>query len=168
MKKIKVELTLKEWAEKRLQISISLDVPVDEKIDNLIEQCGFVLKEEAENTQMEDGVKDIMSAPFNVLDAINSLVPSPEEKTDKIPTDKVEAVKYFLNQLPDGYKERALAQVDEENIKTWETTAINIVDAVMFFNKWHKTKESNAFWLYVHGHYENPVKYPTLPPLPKD
>ena len=141
MKQIKVPLTPKEWAEKRLQLLIDWNNDATNyELDSFIERCGFYLLEEIK----------------------------PETKPDEIPTDKVEAVKYFLNQLPSGYRERALAQVDEENIKTRYTTAINILDAVIFFNTWHKTKEGTTFWLYVHDHYKSPTDYPTLPPLPNE
>ena len=141
MKKIKVELTPREWAEKRFKIVIAnltnpeIHIPED-AIDEFISVCGFVLKEEA-------------------------------DEQPEIPTDKVEAVKYFLNQLPDGYRERALAQVDEERVNS-RSIVKDVVTSIDCFNIWDRTKEGSKFWERVFDHYSNPTKYPTLPPLPKE
>lgn len=55
MKQIKVELTPREWAEKRLQLAASFQI---ENIDFVIEQCGFVLKEEANEKLDEPTTKE--------------------------------------------------------------------------------------------------------------
>ena len=48
MKQIKVELSPREWAEKRLQLYCSFShQPSVEILDKAIETCGFVLKEQA-------------------------------------------------------------------------------------------------------------------------
>jgi len=140
MKQIKVPLSPKEWAEKRLQLYASFThQPSVDVLDNAIEKCGFYLLEEIKR----------------------------ETKPDEVPTDKVEAVKYFLNQLPDGYRERALAQVNEERVNNY-VLATSIDYAISTFRLWGETKEGVDFWMDVHQHYSTPDKYPTLPPLPDD
>ena len=139
MKQIKVELTPREWAEKRLQLYCSFNhQPSVEILDKAIETCGFVLKDESET------------------------------KPNKIPTNKVEAVKYFLNQLPEGYRERALAQVNDEVEINRCPLANSISDALMYFSIWSETKECGNFWQLVRNHYLNSTEHPTLPPLPNE
>lgn len=137
MKQIKVPLTPKEWAEKRLQLYAFNHQPSVDVLDNAIEKCGFYLLEE------------------------------PETKPDEVLVDKVEAVKYFLNQLPDGYRERALAQVDERVINARKKTT-SIVGAIDCFAIWDETNEGDDFWVAVQCHYQFPQAFPTLPPLPNE
>lgn len=144
MKKIKVHLTPKEWAEKRFSLLIAdISNPDtfigEDAMDDYIEQCGFYLLEETQS----------------------------ETKPDEVPTDKVEAVKYFLNQLPDGYRERALAQVDERRIKNMPL-ASDLSEALFCFSRWDDTKEGDGFWHQVYNHYQYPNQYPTLPLLPNE
>ena len=142
MKQIKVPLTHREWAEKRLQLTChSYELTYHpERFDSLLETCGFYLVEDEEQ---------------------------PETKPNEIPTDKVEAVKYFLNQLPDGYRERALAQVDKKRIKSYHKP-VEIVTALTVFAVWKDTKEGEDFWNAVDNHYRFLNEYPTLPPLPNE
>ena len=85
--------------------------------------------------------------------------PQPSE----IPTDKDEALRYYLNELPEGYRERALIQV-----KNVTALVDSIIDAIREFRDWTETKEGRQFWSQVYRHYLNPNKFPTLPPLPND
>lgn len=147
MKQIKVPLTPREWAEKRFSLLIAdISNPNtfigEDAMDDYIEQCGFCLLEEPET-------KPEQSQP------------------SEPPTDKVEAVKYFLNQLPHGYKERALAQVDEDRVNLRDIVK-DIARSIDCFNIWDKTKEGAKFWGTVYNHYFTPTIYPTLPPLPND
>jgi hypothetical protein len=117
------------------------------------DSCGFI------------AVQDDLNAIVNLCRPIIAHLDKPETKPDEIPTDKVEAVKYFLNQLPSGYKERALAQVDESFV---EVEPDNIGGAISFFKDWSETNEGTQFWMLVWNHYENPTDFPTLPPLPNE
>lgn len=74
-------------------------------------------------------------------------------------------IKEWLMELPDGYRERALSQADEEALKSKEPS---LFDAVCGFQLWHTpmTKEGDDFWFAVKSwaiDNNNP-----LPPLPKD
>lgn len=144
MKQIKVYITAEQWAEKRLQLMCSSYIMTNGTtsnwLDQHIEQCGFVLIEEKKPEQ-----------------------PQPNE----IPTDKVEAVKYFLNQLPEGYKQRALGQVDEKRVKSAHGFAKNFAEALWFFADWEKTKEGDPFWRKLFMHYDKPTSN-RLPPLQND
>ena len=194
MKKIKVELTPREWAEKRLQLILnSYEFNYQpERFDSLLETCGFVLKEEADeqpeyevitkpqgcidgyaplskpNYKSKDGTIK-MGVKLDSSGAGGYFAPCgdlPEPITEQIPTDKVEAVKYFLNQLPDGYRQRALAQVHEKRVNS-RPIVQDITTSIDCFNIWDRTKEGVKFWNIVYRHYLNPTEYPTLPPLPE-
>lgn len=156
MKQIKVYITAEQWAEKRLQLAGKFK---PENIDRVIEQCGFKLIEETKPDFKRCGEED-------------NLCKCKSEKecgySPEIPTDKVEAVKYFLNQLPSGYKERALAQVDERRVKKVGGEIKNIVEALYFFCEWADTNEGEMFWREVAQHYFRPATTPMLPSLPND
>jgi len=79
--------------------------------------------------------------------------------------NKLEACKHYLNKLPDGYRERALSQIDEEVVHIKPSPYKSVNDAVACFCHWDTTKEGEDFWGDVYEHYEfgNP-----LPPLPND
>lgn len=68
-------------------------------------------------------------------------------------------VKKWLQQLPDGYRERALRQCVNPRTK-----AHSMLDAINKFEAHAApTEEGQFFWLAVYKHY----KYrPPLPPLP--
>lgn len=138
MNQIKVPLSPREWAEKRLQLLIDWNNDAtNDELDSFIEKCGFSLLEEPSKE--------------------NDLVA-------EIPTDEVEAVKYFLNQLPHGYRERALSQMSENFIATMPAPK-DMKDAIDAFNHWPKTKEGDEFWDKVFRHYKSIVP---LPPLPNE
>lgn len=138
MKQIKVPLSPREWAKKRLQLLIDWNNDAtNDELDSFIEKCGFSLLEE--------------------LSKENDLVA-------EIHTDKVEAVKYFLNQMPDGYRERALSQMSENSIAAMQRPK-DMKDAIVAFNRWAKTKEGEEFWDKVFRHYKSIVP---LPPLPSE
>lgn len=141
MKQIKVYITPEQWAEKRLQMMpVYPTIDTVENIDRKLILCGYELKTPETEPQQ----------------------PQPVEP----PTDKVEAVRYFLNQLPSGYRERALAQVNEDRVKS-RRKAKSILEALMSFAEWTKTCEGDTFWNEVDNYYFR-IKRFSLPPLPND
>jgi hypothetical protein len=74
--------------------------------------------------------------------------------------DKMKTVKQWLEQLPDGYRERALENLDPKNAHQKEK---DMVEAILASFDFDKTKEGGLFWARVYGHY---AKGLSLPPLP--
>ncbi len=70
-------------------------------------------------------------------------------------------IEEWLNQLPDGYRERALSYSERVvcNVST-------LLSAISCFVYWSKTAEGVDFWGAVYQHYETNGKTP-LPPLPE-
>ena len=80
----------------------------------------------------------------------------------KIPTGKT--VKAWLQELPAGYRARALAQMQcpEEFVQ-------DMVSAVGMFALWVDTEEKGPFWWAVREHYASGTPLPPLPvPKPVD
>lgn len=71
----------------------------------------------------------------------------------------------WLQELPSGYKERAISQYDP-NFRT-DVPPKNIKDALLFFSDWSDTKEGGAFWHQVFDHYFYNEEPPELPDEPK-
>lgn len=69
----------------------------------------------------------------------------------------------WLNDLPDGYRELALANFKEQGKK--DKTLNSIDTSLREFSDWHKTKEGNDFWYDVMSFYIGTED--ELPPLPK-
>ena len=69
--------------------------------------------------------------------------------------------KEWFNQLPDGYRERALANMDEHSKSVVHKS---MGDAISCAFTWDESQEGAAFWMDVRYHYD----YGTpLPPLPQ-
>jgi hypothetical protein len=69
----------------------------------------------------------------------------------------------WLAELPDGYRERALAQYNGK-----QKTACDMSDAIQSFALWYKTIEGERFWIEVNNHYELGNKLPPLPSTTND
>ena len=67
----------------------------------------------------------------------------------------------WLKELPDGYRERAIAQYDGVVKKCYRD------DAVGVFCIWQETKEGLTFWAEVSIAWESPGQY-DYPPIPDD
>ena len=74
-------------------------------------------------------------------------------------------VKQWLEELPDGYRERALRQCTGFGEYTPETICESMAEAIERFTPWYATTEGGAFWYYVYDHYRH-LRSP-LPQLPK-
>lgn len=76
---------------------------------------------------------------------------------------KGKKISEWLNELPDGYRELALANFKEQGYIDDITSGIEyaIFEAFNFF----ETKEGGEFWILVNGYYFR--KENDLPPLPK-
>jgi hypothetical protein len=70
-------------------------------------------------------------------------------------------VKEWLMELPDGYREMALANMCEENKSI---VVRNMEDAINRAFTWEESQEGDVFWLAVYNHYF--ISRP-LPPLPQ-
>lgn len=70
-------------------------------------------------------------------------------------------IEQWLNELPDGYRELALGNMDDEIKNNFE---LSMQDAIAIAFAWGDTDEGEGFWFNVYRHYD---KKP-LPPLPKN
>jgi hypothetical protein len=68
----------------------------------------------------------------------------------------------WLNELPDGYRERAMASA-----KRTSWTAVSMCDALNDSMIWQSTPEGDGFWGDVYLHFEKGRKLPKLPKAPK-
>jgi len=66
----------------------------------------------------------------------------------------------WLNELPDGYRERAMKNMEEEMGDILEP---DMAEALGGAFVWKRTNEGHIFWAKVRDHYE--IGTP-LPPLP--
>ncbi len=71
----------------------------------------------------------------------------------------------WLEELPEGYRERALAQVDPHYIVEKVSSIDQAVGIGIIW--WSDTKEDSKFWLSVHDHFLSNGRTP-LPPLPNE
>ena len=76
--------------------------------------------------------------------------------------NKLEECKKYLNQLPDGYRERALSQINEECVNDTSVTD-TVLTAIFKFCNWEDTEEGEDFWGNVYDHYEYGNPLPLLP-----
>ena len=69
-------------------------------------------------------------------------------------------IKEWLSELPDGYRERALANIDER----WAEKDENCMAEALYstFN-WSHINEGFAFWSAVKSHYSDNKPLPILP-----
>ena len=79
--------------------------------------------------------------------------------------NKLLTVLAFLETLPDGYRERALAQVDEVGAGVGHLVC-TMAQAINALNDWDTTDEGCGFWEEVEGAYSTNPETPDLPPLP--
>jgi len=76
------------------------------------------------------------------------------------PTEQPTTVEGWLKLLPDGYRERALVQMDE-GFKDCYCVSLN--NALGLFQLWETTNEKEAFWRAVRNHYAHGTPLPKLP-----
>jgi hypothetical protein len=67
----------------------------------------------------------------------------------------------WLEKLPDGYRERALAQCYYPG-----NLEVSIDGAILGFASWSATEEGYSFWNEVYSHYLNGTPLPPLPEQP--
>ena len=79
----------------------------------------------------------------------------------------MKTIEQWLNELPDGYRERALSNADKEALESKEKE-LEMCDALWVAFKWALTAEGHLFWMEVFSYYARPVASRTLPPLPKE
>jgi hypothetical protein len=77
-------------------------------------------------------------------------------------TRKGKKISEWLNELPDGYRELALANFKEQGRE--DIIAKYKYDAIHNLGDWGKTKEGDKLWLDIYNHY---YRGSQLPPLPK-
>ena len=71
------------------------------------------------------------------------------------------SIEEWLNGLPDGYQERALAQLHPVDSKV---LVESMASAICCFANWEDTEEGHTFWDAVYEHYAPPPQ--PLPQLP--
>ncbi len=69
-------------------------------------------------------------------------------------------IKEWFNELPEGYRERAIKNTQESRMNTHEPTMVEVIYRSF---RWSGTPEGHAFWSAVKDHY---AKGTPLPPLP--
>jgi hypothetical protein len=97
---------------------------------------------------MNDPATEIATLRARVAELVKAAEPEPA------------TVRGWLEQLPDGYRERALRQcvcADEPRK--------SITDSLYIFSFWAATEEKEDFWVGVYNHYINGTH---LPPLPEE
>lgn len=72
-------------------------------------------------------------------------------------------IQEWLMELPDGYRERALANMDEGKR---HTIVENMEDAIWEGLGWGRTPEGYDFWCGVYSHYAIGTPLPPLPQSP--
>jgi hypothetical protein len=76
------------------------------------------------------------------------------------PTEQPTTVEGWLKLLPDGYRERALGQMDHER-RDWNSYSMH--HALRLFTQWDTTNEDVDFWGAVYDHYALCNPLPELP-----
>jgi hypothetical protein len=94
-----------------------------------------------------------MNDPANEIATLRARVAELEKATE--PT----TVREWLEQLPDGYRERALEQCD-----CLDERCTSMSMALIIFSVWEDTQEKFRFWNAVDEHY---AERTPLPPLPE-
>jgi hypothetical protein len=69
-------------------------------------------------------------------------------------------IKEWFNELPEGYRERAIKNTHEGRMNTHEPTMVEVIYRSF---RWSGTPEGHTFWREVKDHY---AKGTLLPPLP--
>jgi hypothetical protein len=77
----------------------------------------------------------------------------------KVEKPQPTTVRGWLETLPSGYRERALAQI------TGDIVVTSLGDALLKFAVWDETNEGRSFWVLVHDSVDAGI---CLPPLPTD
>ena len=78
----------------------------------------------------------------------------------------MKTVKEWLEELPDGYMERALKNLDPD---LYGTYAGSMTNAISWGFRWDKSPEGIEFWAAVYDYYSLiPLSLPFLPPLPTE
>jgi len=80
-----------------------------------------------------------------------------EKEEEEQPT----TVREWIEQLPDGYRERALEQCVRSDY-----LCDSMRQALDFFADWRETEEKRGFWWDVYNHYLNGTPLPPLPEQP--
>lgn len=89
---------------------------------------------------------------------------------ESVPTNSMKPLREWLEQLPDGYRERALRMAETE--ERLEYTLNSLIDAIQFAGHWEDSPEGHRFWNAVWAHYyyansPSSVVVPQLPALPE-
>lgn len=104
-------------------------------------------------------VESELTAVFDILEnAKDAEIAALRARVAELEKRKPTTVRGWLEQLPEGYRERALGQctcLDEK--------ASSMEQAILDFQEWDITEEKGDFWVAVVRHY---VKGTPLPPLP--
>lgn len=81
----------------------------------------------------------------------------------------MKTVKDYLNELPDGYRELALVNFDQElcDKQLGQNEPSDMEDAVVYMCDWSGTLQGFEFWNAVASYCYDPELY-ELPPLPED
>jgi hypothetical protein len=106
----------------------------------------------------EDGKKHVAQIGtdhFCYVDCLLFEVRGPEKK-------EPETIKDWLETLPDGYRERALANLDNDSSLV---TSGNLSGALFNAFEWDETKEGDAFWdsVWAWASYPETRQLPKLP-----
>jgi hypothetical protein len=78
---------------------------------------------------------------------------------------KMKTIKKWYKQLPDGYRERALENLDPIRTKVKVESLHKAIQAGFY---WNGNKEGLAFWVKVYDFYRGLERLPPLPPLPEE
>jgi hypothetical protein len=76
----------------------------------------------------------------------------------------VKTIKEWYEKLPDGYRERALENLNPNRVNTRVESLHKAIQAGFH---WNWNKEGIAFWVQVYDFYRCLERLPPLPPLPK-
>jgi len=72
-------------------------------------------------------------------------------------------IKEWFNELPQGYRERALKNAYHSVINRYDST---MAEAICYAFSWRVTPEGYDFWSAVHDHYAKGTPLPRLPQSP--
>ena len=120
--------------------------------DTLVARCAN------ENTANAQRIVDCVNAcagmndPATEIATLRARVAELEKATE--PT----TVREWLEQLPDGYRERALEQCD-----CLDERCTSMSMALIIFSVWEDTQEKFRFWNAVDEHYTEGTPLPPLP-----
>lgn len=101
---------------------------------------------------------DLHAAAVELLEALNA---ADNPALVSPPAGEPRTIRQWLETLPDGYRERALANMDP-NLA--EDDASNMGNAIDLGSYWDQTPEGHNFWSQVSIHYAH-IRL-ALPPLP--